>query len=182
MLKALCHSSQAGGSSCCPPALPSEPCPSPTRPSLPWGTAGWFWGLPVLLGLTLQAGPVTASEGLAWGALLHCPPWGKWFLCALQTLHAPLNPRQDNRPHPVSCRVALQIDRVGTALQLPVPPYLEPDTLPWGSTLLGGLWHTGLSCGTWGSPHPLCGTSLGDTQAPLLLWGTRPQGRAGLEY
>lgn len=51
----------------------------------------------------------------------------------------------------MSCRVSLQIDRVGTALQLPVPPYLEPDALSWGSMAAGGLWDTGMSWG-WCQP------------------------------
>lgn len=65
VLKVLCHSSQAGGSRSCPPALPPEPCPSPTCPSLPWGSIRVVLGVPVLLRVTLQAGLVTASIGLA---------------------------------------------------------------------------------------------------------------------
>lgn len=82
----------------------------------------------------------------------------------------------------VSCRVALQIDRAGTALQLPAPPYLESDTVPWASIAAGRavahgglLWHlggphTGSVVPAWGTVRP-----------PLTLWGTRPQGRAAFK-
>lgn len=138
-----------------------SPCPATRTLSQPHtlpcaGDNGVVLGVPVLLGVPQQAEPGTASMGLAWGALLHCPPWGKWFICALQTLYGPPKPRTGQQALSyVSCSVSLQIDRVGTALQLPVPPYLEPDALPWGTMAAGGLWDTGgVSCGTWGWYQP----------------------------
>lgn len=121
-------------------------------------------GVPVLLRVTLQAGPVTASMG-GFAAL---PSLGKMVYLCSPDPPCPPKPRAGQQAlSPVSCRVALQIDRVGTALQLPVPPYLGPAMLSWGSMAAGGavaleglLWHLG---------------------PPLPLWGTRPQGRAALE-
>lgn len=146
-LTVLCHSSQAGGSSSCPPALPPEPCPKPHRPFPASGDSGVVLGVPVLPGVTLQAGPVTASMGLAWGALLHCPPWGKWFLHALQILHVPPNPGQDNRPCPVCVLQGGPADRQGG------------DSSAAASASLSGARHAApgqhgcwQGCGTRGSP------------------------------
>lgn len=62
--------------------------------------------------------------------------------------------------------MALPIDRVQTALQLPVPPFLEPDTLPWASVAAGRAVALG-------GPH----TSLGDTQAPSTSVGYKGPGQ-----
>lgn len=58
-----------------------SPCPATralSQPHTPFpalGDSRVGLGVPVLLRVTLQAGPVTASMG----GLLHCPPWGKGF-------------------------------------------------------------------------------------------------------
>lgn len=97
------------------------------------------------------------------GGFAALPSLGKMVSLCPPDPPCPTKPRAGQQaPSCVSCRVALQIDRVGTALQLPVPPYLEPDTLPWSSTAAGRavahgglLWHTGVPTpALWGHSGP----------------------------
>lgn len=168
MLKVLCHSSQAGGSSSCPPALSQPHMPFPaledSRVAL---------GVPVLLRVTLQAGPVTASMG-GFAAL---PSLGKMVYLCSSDPPCPPKPRAGQQAlSSVSCMVALQIDRVGTALQLPVLPYLGPATLSWGSMAAGRAVALGALCGIW---DPLCHRGVQGHWAELPSGAEQAAGLAG---
>lgn len=153
----------------CPATLPAPhtlPCPGGQQ-----GGSGGTCPAP--------GDPASRTSDSQHGGFAALPSLGKMVsLCP----PCPLKPRAGQQALSyVSCRVALQIGRVGTALRLPVPPYLAAGTLPWGSlaagraVALGGLlWHLGVPTAAvvpaWGTIGPL-----------LPLWGTRPQGRAALE-
>lgn len=138
MLKLLCHSSQAGGSSSCPPALSQPHTPFPALPRV-------GLGVPVLLRVTLQAGPVTALPGENGLFVLSRPS---------------MSPQTQGRTTgPVLC--VLQggpADRQGGDSS--AAPSASLSGASHAVLGLGALWHSrGVSCGIWGVPYPLWGHS-----------------------
>lgn len=183
-----CPSSQAGGSSSrCPRlpqpahalALPREPRPSLVHPSLHWGTAGWLWEVPVLLGVSLQAGPMV----LTWGGFAALPSQvQRRFPRALKFFHVPpelgmgmgMGMGRTKGPIPSTLQQGGPADMPGgTAWQPPAASYLQPDMLPCSRRAAA----SGVPCGTWGSPHQPCGAGLGDTQGPFCPMGCRATGQ-----
>lgn len=157
-----------------------SPCPATrvlSQPHTPFpvlGDSRVALGVPVLLGVTLQEEPVTASMG-AFAAL---PSLGKTVsLCPPDPPYPLSNTGQDNRPHVLCVLQGGPADRQGE------------DSSAAPSASLSGVRHTALGqhccwegCGTRGSPVAPGGPHTSSVvPAWGTLWGTRPQGRAALK-
>lgn len=161
------------------PGVP-VPGPSPATPFSALRDRRVARGVPALLGVSLRAGALSASNGAHMGGFAALPsPGQRRFPHALKTLCVPqgwAGARAGQRvpSHAPLRRVALQICRVGTARQPPAAPYLQPDTPPWTSTAGGraaapGGPHTSSTVPTWGL--------LGPPSAPRGAAGCRAMGQ-----
>lgn len=169
MLKVLCHSSQAGDSSSCPPALPQSPVPAPHTLPCSGGQQGGSGAT-----CPAQGHPASRTSDSQHGGLCTALP-GENGLFVLS--RPSMSPQTQGRTRgPVLC--VLQrgpADRQGGDSSAAPSASLSGASLAglsWGSRAAGRAVALGGLCGTWGS-H----TSSGDTQGPSATVGNKATGQ-----